>query len=120
MAELDDLESFGRRLKVEVCVHCGQNSDVALTTVVELEDYQDKVKCSLHLKDIIDILRRAIPLMELKDEDQNYSKETPEVGVAKDGKLTLLPRKFTIAKAGQEDLKKALKLDEHTEPGKKT
>jgi len=107
---IDELESFGRRLKVEVSVNSGQINGVELTTCVELEDYKNRAKSAAMLREIILLLRDALPVQELRREDQDYTKDLPEIGVGDDGKLTLTSKNLAQVKAGQEDLKKALGL----------
>lgn len=106
MTDDEDFSTFGDKLKVEISVKCGQISEVALTTLVELNGLD--AKSSGKLRDTIMFLRNALPLTEIRSEDREHGKQTREPAIGPDGKLTLSIPGLAAARAGQEDLKKLL------------
>src|SRR3989304_39135 len=108
MGDAVDLEPFGLNdLKVEVTVRAGDVHGVQLATVVDLPDYRNP-KARARLREIITLLFDALPLTELQARDKAYPKETPDLGVTADGKLTIVPKGSALVRAGQEDLKRKL------------
>ena len=101
----EDLEVYGG-LKIEISVKCGQISEVALTTQIDVADLGPK--SGAKIRDTILFLRSTIPVTEIKADDALFNKPARDVAVGADGKLTLIDISLVAARAGQEDLKKAL------------
>ena len=114
---MDDLEpefTFGNRLRVEICVHAGDNHGVDLTTQVELADYKDRVASGAKLTEVITLLWNAVPLNLIKSTEKEFTKDAGDVGVGSDGKLTLLAKGSVEAQAAINDLKKGITVNEPT------
>jgi hypothetical protein len=112
---MDDLEpefTFGNRLRVEICVRAGENHGVDLTTQVELADYKDRVASGARLTEVITLLWNAVPLNLIKSTEKEFAKDSGDVGVGADGKLTLLAKGSVEAQAAINDLKKGITIHE--------
>jgi hypothetical protein len=103
-----DLEPFGSGdLKVEITVRAGDLHGVQLSTIVDLPSYRD-AKARVKLREIITMLFDSLPLTELRTRDREYGKETPDAAIGPEGSITVYPKGWAQARAGQEDLRKKL------------
>jgi hypothetical protein len=111
----DDLEGTFDCLKVEVSVTAGKNSGVNLTTMIDIPRF-DHAKAVLELRAVIKILRAALPVAELKGEDQAYESRDTGLGLDSEGNVKAVPANLRETRQAQELLKRAMS-DERAESG---
>ena len=94
-------------LKVEVLVRAGQHHAVEFTTVVEIDITQAQ-EATNTLRDAVEILRKALPLEELKAEDREHLCDVTEMVSDPRGKVRIVPLGATRAERTLERLKKEM------------
>jgi len=81
------LDSYGTKIVVEVSVRAGDIHSVGLTCAVEIEDYTDRAKAGARLRDVIGLLRDALPVTELRGAEGDWRKPNKDVAVTKEGAM---------------------------------
>ena len=105
---MDDLEeAFGNELNVEVTVATGGVSTVTFRTIVKIADSTQERIMVAKLRDVAEILRRALPVSELKAEDHDFNKALSRVPLAVDKSGAPVTQESLVV-AGQESLRKLI------------
>jgi hypothetical protein len=107
MADLE-LDTYGRKMEVEVSVRAGDIHGVQLTCVVQIEDYTDRARAAMKLRGVIETLRNALPVVELKSDERDWRKKPEQLGIDVDGKMVSMRLAPGHVKAAQEELKRRL------------
>ncbi len=92
------------RFKVQVRVQAGEYHSVEYTALVEI-DMTDPSKAVSKLRDVSQILRRGLPINELKSEDREHVKNGVELAIDKAGQMGHVPKGFSQSMSSLQKLK---------------
>jgi hypothetical protein len=106
MSEPSALDTYGTKMEVEISVHAGDVHGVQLTSIVHLDDYTDKPRSTAKLRAVIELLRSALPVVDLKDAEQHWLAKPQGLASNPDGTVAQAPEDLARIRAAQTVLRK--------------
>lgn len=106
-------------LKVDILVRAGQHHAVEFTTVIAV-DITNAKEAANQIRDVVEILRKALPLTEIKNEDREHFFEQTEIVSGVNGKVHIVPLGSVKAERALERLRSEMPPPEKKETNGET